>query len=312
MVVLAGCGSAGVDMSESAKGRRLGPPLSEVPVTLRLCVATSGRPASGETGGVVLYGLAKDPYSSPMVAIAWGEESHAGDGDSTPVRVRGTTGVAAPISVFQQVVLADLGTVIAWEENGLQVGLYGRGWSLDEADELVSIADNAEFADGRYRLSDGARPPGLRQVSVGRFGDLGLVFPPAPNYQIHYQGLAADDPAAEVPVLDPPLAEPPPLPPQGGIVTVSGFLASPEEYEAVRFFAPGLAPGTRSGRPVIAGNAWSAEGPTVVTWREPDGLVVRIVGLGAAAVAVEEVARATRELTGPEWEELVGRSGECV
>lgn len=97
----------------------------------------------------------------------------------------------------------------------------------------------------------------------------------------------------------------------GGVVTLSGFVASPEEYETLRFFAPGLTHVELGKRQAIVGNAWSDEGPAVVTWREPDGLVVRLVGLGVELETLRDMAGATRELTRPEWVELVKGSDDC-
>lgn len=289
----------------TASERRLAPPRGATPDTLTLCSAASAPPKATEsTGGVVLYGRGSDPYSAPMIGVVWGEGDHSGDGDSTPVRVRGTEGVAAPITVFQQVVLEKLGTVIAWNEDGRSVGLYGRHWSLDRADELVSIAEQLEFTDGSYHLPEAALPTGLRQIFVGKPGGLSLILGAA-GYELHYESAggvgtpATDNSDPEVPVDS------------GGVVTLSGFVASPEEYETLRFFAPGLTHVELGKRQAIVGNAWSDEGPAVVTWREPDGLVVRLVGLGVELETLRDMAGATRELTRPEWVELVKGSDDC-
>lgn len=65
------------------------------------------------------------------------------------------------------------------------------------------------------------------------------------------------------------------------------------------------------GRQALVGHAWS-DGPAVVTWREPDGLVVRLVGLGIGLETVREMAEATRELSQPEWVALVDGAERCT
>lgn len=289
-----------------ASERRLAPPGGATPEGVVLCSAGGGLPEDpGDKAGVVLYGRGSDPYSGPMIGVIWGEGGgdHSGDGASKPVRVRGTEGLAAPITVFQQVVLEELGTVIAWEEQGHSVGLYGRGWSVGQAGELVSIAEQLVLADGGYRLPEAALPPGLRQVFVGKPGSMSLVVGPA-EYEVSYR---VGDAGTSAPSEDSDRTRPW----TGGVVTLSGFVASPEEYEAVRFFAPGLSRKNVKDRLALVGSAWSDAGPAVVTWREPDGLVVRIVGLGAEPEVVKAASEAARELTRPEWVDLVKTSGDC-
>jgi hypothetical protein len=91
-----------------------------------------------------------DPYDGPMIAVSTakaGEGEYAGDGDPTPVTFRGTTGEAVPITVFQQVVLPKLGTVITWTEGGHDVAVFGRLWTKAKTAELVALADKLEFVD---------------------------------------------------------------------------------------------------------------------------------------------------------------------
>lgn len=49
----------------------------------------------------------------------------------------------------------------------------------------------------------------------------------------------------------------------------------------------------------------------MVTWREPDGLVVRIVGIGVPLDTARDVANKTRELTTDEWAALVEADDPC-
>lgn len=147
----------------AGEGRRMAVPLGSTPGSLRLCLASSGLPERAEEdGGLVLYGGGGDPYSGPMLGVVWGDQDLRGDGDATPVRVRGRAGVAAPITVFQQT--------------------------------------------------------------------LALLFGAA-KYQLHYQLASHGD--------EPAVGSDGRLPPPGGVVRVTGFVASPEVYEAFRFLTLG-------------------------------------------------------------------------
>ena len=66
-----------------------------------------------------------------------------------------------------------------------------------------------------------------------------------------------------------------------------------------------------AGHDGLVGNAWRDEGPAVVTWREPDGLVVRIVGLGVPLDTAREVAERSRVLSKAQWAALVEAEDRC-
>lgn len=273
-----------------AGDRRLAPPVGSVSDRLTLCGVGLAMPTEGSAGGAVLYGedSASDPYSGPMLGVVWGTEDQAGDGDATPVRVRGTDGVAAPITVFQQAIIDELGTVIAWEEDGLSVGLYGRRWDPSRTDDLIALVDSLEFVNGRFRLPAGSLPEGYTQVFQGLPSALSLVFATDAEYRISYGDADGQHSLA-----------------------ISGFLAASDEFEAVRFLTLGLEHRVIAGRDAIVGNAWGQDGPAVVTWREDDGLVVRLVGLGIDLATATYAAEATRDLNRSEWVEFVERESEC-
>ena len=282
----------GVDGADVAD-RRVGPPLADLPPALAVCSAGPAAGATSVAGGVVLYGDGRvdDPYREPMVGVAWGPEGtgFVGDGDPTAVVVRGVDGTVAPITVFQQVVLPELGLVVTWREGDQEVALYGRGWGSDRQDELVALADQVEVVDGGFRLPESARPEGAVEVFAGGMDSLGLLFPPPGAHGVE---LRPDAGATQL--------------------TVSTFVAAPEAFEAVRFLALDLERTTDDDRTTLRGSAWSAaDGPAVLTWREPDGLVVRVVGSAVGPEVVDQLAAVTRDLTAVEWTELVARSGTC-
>lgn len=278
--------------------RRFAPPLQQTPEGLQPCLATSlmARPPS-DAINIVLHGdtSVDDPYAGEMVGIRWGSDApYFGDGSHTPVRVRGVDGVAAPIGVFQGVALEELGTVIAWSEDGREVGLYGRGFDLDRAPELIEIADDLVYRDGEYSLPSSALPDGWDVVFRGSSATFGVIFTTS-AYDIRYRSTADQTPTGT--------AGTPPEP--GGTLTLSGLVTTPGEFEAFRFFTIGLHREELAGRDAYVGSAWFEGGPYVATWREPDGSTVRIVGLGGDIETIREVARNTRELNRDEWTDIV-------
>ena len=247
-------------------------------------------PPGDDQAGMVLYGAAgaHDPYDGPMLGVFWttGDGDHGGDGDRQPVTVRGQSGVAAPITVFQQTVLPELGTVIAWSEGGRALGLYGRQWPVERSNELVSIANHLEEVDGDHRIPDAALPDGYAEVFSGDPSILSIVLPFSSLYWVQYEG---DD----------------------GRLSVHGRQMSEEEFEAFRFLTIRVDQGEARGHPALVGHAWGEDGPAVVTWREPDGLVVRILGMGVPLATARQVAERSRELTDEEWVALVEEDGRC-
>jgi hypothetical protein len=154
-----------------AANRRIAPVLAATVDELEVCLAGSELKDLGESdGGVVLYGdtTIADPFAGEMLGVFWGTEgSAAGDGDSWPVTVRGVDGVSAPLTVFQQVVLDELGTVIAWEEEGFFVGLYGRGFDTEQTPELLAYAETLSHGDDGFELPTDALPPGYGEIYAG-------------------------------------------------------------------------------------------------------------------------------------------------
>lgn len=270
--------------------RHIAPPVGTDFEGLAFC-GTIGLPPSptDERSGMVLYGKAADPYEEPMLGLLWnpvGEGGHEGDDRGQPVTVRGQRGVAAAISVFQQTILPELGTVIAWTEGDRNFGLYGRQWSSGQA-ELVAIADQMEESEGRFNLPDDALPDGYREIFSGDPSVASIVINLSALYTVHYQG---DD---------------------SGSLSLSGLQMSKDEFQAFQFFTLGVDRSEVAGQEALVGNAWNDDGPAVVTWREPDGLVVRIVGTGVPLEVAQKVAEESRELTAEEWASVVEAESQC-
>jgi hypothetical protein len=280
--------------------RHVAPPAGTDLPALKLCSA-SGQlpvpkmPASGEQ--VVIYGEADraDPYDGPMIAVSTtkaGEGGYLGDGEQTPVTVRGKHGEAVPITVFQQVILPTLGTVIAWTEGGHDVSVFGRLWTKDRTADLVAIANKLELVDGRFVLPEGARPSGYKEVFAGpsdpSWSVIGSTI--TGDYHVRYQRKGGDT----------------------GSLTLDGLHLSAQQFDAGRLFAFPI-PRVRIGdHDALFGSLWSGDkGPFVATWREADGFTVRVTGLGVTKEDVRAVAEHARDLTRTEWAQLVESDGGC-
>ena len=273
---------------------RFGIPADETPPGLQLC-AVEGPSTSAGGAQAALYGEVdrEDPYAGPMLGVLWGpadEVDLAGDGESAPVTVRGTAGVVAPITVFQQTVLPELGTVVAWREAGLSVGLYGRLWSPDRSDDLVALADALTFADGLFQLPHDALPAGYGLVYLGSAASMSLLLPLETDYRVLYRTGEGEG---------------------TGVVSVYGLAGTVEEFEAFRFLALDLSEADVHGVEMLTGNAWGDSGPAVATWREPDGRILRIVGTGVDLPVITELAQFTRQLTPDEWSDLEAAVTPC-
>jgi hypothetical protein len=282
---------------------KVAPPLADLPEGLEVCAAFAMPPTADAppAGQVAVYapGDAADPYAGPVVALLWGTESHAGDGETTPVTIRGTQGVVAPITAFQQVVLEDLGSVVAWTEGDVSFGLYGRGWDRSRADELVAMAD-AITADGDgYAVPAQALPAGFKVVHTGPSDASGFVG--TGEYSLSLVP-AADDTGADLPAQR--------------LITLTGSASSPGSEELWRVFALESERTTIDGRQVaFSAGAWGEAGPVMAGWREDDEHHVTVMALGPEAAAdaalVRDLVAASRPLTPDEWTELAGAASGC-
>ena len=124
---------------------------------LTACLVVTSPPTNDTSARVAIYGRGDDPYDGEGIAIISGGEGHLGDGKPIPVEVRDAIGSAAPITVFKNIVLPRLGTVIAWSENGVSYGLYGRLYGEDRVPELVTLANKMQLVDGQLQLPAGVR-----------------------------------------------------------------------------------------------------------------------------------------------------------
>jgi hypothetical protein len=266
---------------------------------MKVCTAGSF-PVPDGTGTTPMlasfYGEAarSDPYDGPLLGVfstKTGDGGFAGDGDPTGVTVRGRDGVAAPITVFQQAIVPELGTVVTWAEGGKDVALFGRLWGKERVPDLVALADRLEVVHGRFILPRDALPAGYEPVYSGRYREewSPVVSGLLADYHVQYQPTAGR-----------------------GMITLSGSETTAAEYDAPRLFEFPLAHERIGAHDALIGSAWSEDdGPWMARWREPDGFTLRIVGLGVDRDDVLAIARRARDLSRDEWERVVESAESC-
>ncbi len=298
--------------TQCTTGQPVGPPLDAVPAGLTVCGATifpdDVLDGFDEMGQATVYAPAdaQDPFTGDVLMLQWGSSGNRGDGETTPVELRAehgaTDAVVAPITVFQQVVPQDLGTVVAWTEDGLELGLYRRGWSLDRADELVAIAEEIQRIEGEtdtgravfYEIPHDALPSGFTELVTG---SAATASPMAlSNYTITFNtGDEPDDPTNGA----------------TGLVTLSGSPSDGLLDELWRMFTLGSERIEVDGTTVsFSDSAWSDAGPVIASWRIGDGRVT-VMGMSVPTDVVLDVVRASRELTDEEWMELASIQQYC-
>jgi hypothetical protein len=291
-----------VNCNADSKQRHVAPPAGADLAGLLFCSAGGEVPlpqldpaGEDERDGAVLLGEADraDPYDGPMIGLfsaKQGDGGFAGDGDPTPVTVRGTDGAAAPITVFQQTIVPEVGTVIAWTEAGRDYGLFGRLWPQERTGELVTLANRLEMVDGRLVLPAAARPDGYEQVYAGpTSADWSIITNGfVGDYYVRYQR------------------------PGGEPLSLAGAQLTPADFDGFRFFGLPIPHVQIGGHDALFGSLWSEnDGPWVATWREPDGFAVRIVSIGPSREQVRAIAEQSRDLDRAEWAKLVQTDGNC-
>ena len=138
----------------------------------------------------------------------------------------------------------------------------------------------------------GRRPPdGYKQVFAGstdaNWSLLGNIFPVG-GYYVRYQDRGGD------------------------IVQLAGSQLTAEQFDSFRFFAFPI-PHVRLGEhDALVGSVWSKDrGPYVATWRDPDGVTVRIFNTLGSRDVVRAVAEQSRALDRSEWVKLVEAAEHC-
>ncbi len=297
---------------ECAGGTRVAPPLDALPAGLEVCGANAFPPGLMEdldTGQAVVYAPAdaEDPFGGPVVVLMWGGDGgFKGDGDGEAVTLREAHGVTdaviAPITAFQQVVLPDLGTVVAWTEDGEAFGLYGRGWPRDRADELVAVAESMQRGDGdggaAYDIPTDSLPDGFTEVVRAPGSAVSIMH--LGSYTVTYraEGAAADGGTDTIEDGAP-------------LITLSGSASEPGTEDLWRLLTLSSERIEVAGRTVsFTADGWGEGGPVIASWRTGDGHV-SLMGFNVDEETVLAVVEASRELADDEWLELTGSVQHC-
>jgi hypothetical protein len=267
---------------------------------LALNTPLTARTDAQDYGSITIFGDTRggDPYQRPMVAIATSkEETFGDDGSSRPLAVPGhQNATLSPMTGPFGAELVGEGQVIAWGEQGQNVGVFGRGFGPDRTQELVAIAADVAVHDGRAMLTTDAPPEGYREVYDGPLAD---VWPPFTISQSTNATFAVAANAA--------------------LTTLTGSVASDATFNAVRFFAAGLEATTVRGKRALAGQLWAdqteIEVPMLVTWQDGD-VTLSLVTYPRAEIQLSmpelhRIAERTRLLNRDEWEMLIKRGDGC-
>lgn len=269
------------------ENRRYATPVEDLPEGVQVCNALSV-PSDLMTAPpmpMAIYAPASsaDPFGGPMIAVLQG--SHGGDGRQVDVHVRGTAGKAEPITVFQQTILPELGTVVSWKEGGDDYNIVARLWDQTRVPELVDLANKLTMVDGLLQFPNGALPAGYRKVFAGSSTNADFFGPLGSPYLLQYGA-------------------------SGAIIQVNARAARVDEPDAFRLFGLNMSHEKIGDHDALIGNVWGPHS-TLITWREPDGTSVRVFGMGAPDADVRKIAAATRALSANEWASLAEASSTC-
>lgn len=270
--------------------RRIAPPAA--PVGFVSCGDMGAIPVEQSPqpeGAMVAYGDASldSPFNGTVISILTGVLAGPGDQPSTDVIVQGNPAVTGPARFFQGGGGPESTRVVAWELDGVDVTVIGRGFGEDRADELVALANEVQLID------DVATLPGTTfdEIYAGSIRPAMATVPffvSQAEYQANYRQL--DD---------------------LGTVSVNGLRLTPAEFSAARAFFFDSEPREFNGHDGFVADAWSETGPYVAAWQEPDGQVVWVSGIGVARETTIDIAEASTELTAEQWKETTRFSSEC-
>ncbi len=240
-------------------------------------------------GSLVIYGDGSlaDPYGARLVAVLTGMRMEPQDSPRTDVTINGLPGVTGPAGVFQGGGGPGLSRLVAWTVEGHDITVFGRGYGENQADELLALAQDVKLVDGQARLS-GSNMDVLYSGPADPISAIIPFFMGGANYSLTYQ--RSDG---------------------GGQLNVVGLTMDAQVFAATRafFFSSALRKFDR-GDGFVA-DAWGDTGPFVAAWREPDGVVVWVVGIGSSKAETVGAAEASKELSTDQWKQTSRLSPNC-
>lgn len=241
-------------------------------------------------GSLVIYGEASsaDPYGGRVVAVITGILMGPGDAPSTDVTVNGVAAVTGPAGVFQGGGGPQASRVVAWTLDGHDVTVFGRGYADTDAAALVAVAEDVEIVDGQAVLA-GSGLDVLYQGSAAPLSAAVPFFMGGADYSLTYR---RSDGAGQLYVV--------------------GLKMTAETFAATRAFFSTSTQRTFSRGEGFVADAWNAPGPFVAAWREPDDVVVWVVGLGIDKEQTLAAADASTELDAAQWKQTSRFSPACL
>lgn len=291
LAVLVACGGGGSDAPApgAAGDRRLLP--QEVPAELRLCLVTDepeDAPLPGE-GQAVIWGDASldDPWAGPLVLLSTKRDDHLPVHErAVAATIRGGGGYLAPAALFQAVSSAEYGHVATWfEEPGLVAEALVRGGTPDDARQT---AEALAFDGDTATLPADQLGVDTRALSAGPFPSP-LAVDRLSSWRASWMNMEA-----------------------GRSLTVRGLVEVPDALELLRFLTVSSEMDTVGARQALVYSAFSDEGgPWGVAWREPDGLVVQVSGLGLQRQEMVAIAASVTDGAPGRWQELAGQTEDC-
>ncbi len=232
-------------------------------------------------GSIIVYGdgASEDPFGERLVVILTGIGiAPTFDPEiKEPVEVNGTQAEAGPARFF----VGDIGPadtfVVTWMLDGSEVTVFGRGYVEDDIDELIAIARTTSMVDGQA-IADESVGDILYQGDAHPFSIAVPFLPLEERYSLNYQTGQ-----------------------ERGMLSLHQLRMSTEAFAASRAFYWQSEPTSINGVPGFTAHAWNEEGPYVVAWRAPDGVVMLAVGNGVKKDEVIALAEASVHLDEDQW-----------
>lgn len=250
-------------------------------------------------GATVIYGDSSlaEPFAGPTVSVLSGIKLWPQEETGISVTVNGAEAVAGPAQLFQFITNPDLGHVVTWTAGGIDLALFGRGYSAQQMPELLALAETVSVVDDIGILTR----PNLDLLYNGTTEPLISLMPmsaPGRTFELLYTesgGSAQNQPMQ---------------------VQIEGLRLTAEQFAASRTFFVDYQAREFHGQPGYVATVWHDGGPVVAAWRYDDDTVIRVTNLGGQQPLethrlVVEAAEASIELDSEAWLQASSPSPDC-
>lgn len=227
-----------------------------------------------------------DPWAGPLVGIFTRDDDDlAVHDDAEEVTVQGTSGLVAPMPLFQAVSSEEWGHIVTWRDrSGVVLEVAARGASPDEA---RGIAERVTLAEGLHpMLPTDALGPATAPIHEG-VGMAAYPFASTGQWTLSYRPrnlLATDQPR---------------------LLTISGLPGKAEDLQTLRFWAVTTQPFQVRGHDGLEYAAFDpATGPFGLAWPEAPGLNVQVIGLGFEQESLRDIVEALEDVDTDGWQTM--------